>query len=86
MNKDFGTAFIKNNGNHIKVTLNEFRDTLYLHIREYAVDGDTGQIYPTKTGFSFDADEVSSLIPLLNAAEKTVARRFIKDTQLELDL
>ena len=44
MNIDFGTAFHKNNGNAVKVTINEFRENLYLHIREYAMDGDTGPI------------------------------------------
>ena len=33
MNKDYGTAFHKNNGNAVKVTVNEFRENLYLHIR-----------------------------------------------------
>jgi hypothetical protein len=83
---DFGTAFHKNNGNAVKVTINEFRDILYLHIREYAMDGDTGQWYPTKTGFSFQADEVSSLIPLLLDAEAVVAQNYIYSTQLELEL
>ena len=44
MNKDFGTAFHKPNGNAVKVTVNEFREKLYLHIREYTMDGDTGQV------------------------------------------
>jgi hypothetical protein len=86
MNIDFGTAFHKNNGNAVKVTLNEFRDTLYLHIREYAMDGDTGYWYPTKTGFSFQADEVGSLIPLLVEAEAVVAQKYTYSTQLELEL
>ena len=86
MNIDFGVAFRKNNGNAVKVTINEFRETLYLHIREYAMDGDTGQWYPTKTGFSFQADEVGSLIPLLVEAEAAVAQNYIYSTQLELEL
>ena len=32
MNIDFGTAFHKPNGNAVKVTINEFRDKLYLYI------------------------------------------------------
>ena len=86
MNIDYGTAFHKHNSNAVKVTLNEFRDILYLHIREYAMDGDTGTWFPTKTGFSFHADEVSSLIPLLEEASKDVARRYSYTTQLELPL
>lgn len=86
MNIDFGTAFHKHNGNAVKVTLNEFRDITYLHIREYAMDGDTGQWYPTKTGFSFQADEVTSLIPLLEEAARAVAQKYTWSTQLELEL
>ena len=86
MNIDFGTAFHKPNGNAVKVTLNEFRDKLYLHIREYSMDGDTGQWYPTKSGFSLLADETSSLIPLLEAASQEVAKQYISSNQLELDL
>jgi hypothetical protein len=86
LNIDFGTAFHKPNGNAVKVTLNEFRDKLYLHIREYSMDGDTGQWYPTKSGFSLLADETSSLIPLLEAASQEVAKQYISSNQLELDL
>jgi hypothetical protein len=86
MNIDFGTAFHKPNGNAVKVTINEFRDSLYLHIREYAMDGDTGAWFPTKSGFSIPADEVSSLLPLLTEASEVVAKRYIYSTQLTLDL
>ena len=72
--------------NAVKVTINEFRDKLYLHIREYSMDGDTGQWFPTKTGFSIPADEVSSLLPLLEEASELVAKRYIWNTQLELEL
>ena len=78
MNVDFGTAFHKPNGNAVKVTVND--------IREYGMDGDTGQWFPTKTGFSIPADEVSSLIPLLEEASEMVAKRYIWNTQLELEL
>ena len=84
--KRFGTAFHKPNGNAVKVTINEFRDKLYLHIREYGMDGDTGQWFPTKTGFSIPADEVSSLLPLLEEASELVAKRYVWNTQLELEL
>lgn len=86
MNMDFGTAFHKPNGNAVKVTVNEFRDKIYLHIREYAMDGDTGCWFPTKTGFSIPADEVSSLIPLLEDAENFVSQQYVYSTQLELNL
>ena len=86
MNVDFGTAFHKPNGNAVKVTINEFRDKLYLHIREYSMDGDTGQWFPTKSGYAMVADEVSSLIPLLEEASEIVAKRYKNTSQLELQL
>ena len=46
----------------------------------------TGQWYPTKSGYSMPADEVSSLIPLLETAGEQVAKRFVWNTQLELEL
>ena len=76
----------KNNGNAVKVTINEFRDNLYLHIREYSMDGDTGQWFPTKSGYAMSADEVSSLIPLLEEASEIVAKRYKNTSQLELQL
>ena len=85
MDIDFGTAFHKNNGNAVKVTVNEFRENLYLHIREYAMDGDTGQWFPTKCGFAMPADEVCSIIPLLEDAAEMVSQRFKHSTQFELD-
>ena len=45
MNIDFGTAFHKPNGNAVKVTINEFRDKLYLHIRDYTMDTNGDCIY-----------------------------------------
>ena len=86
MNADLGVAFYKNNGNAVKVTINTFKESQYAHIREYAMDGDTGNWYPTKTGFSFLADEISSLLPLLEKAEKIVAKQYVLDTQLKLPL
>ena len=50
------------------------------------MDGDTGQWYPTKTGFSMPADEVSSIVPLLLEASEAVAPRYVSNTQLELEL
>ena len=86
MEKDFGTAFHKKNGNAVKVTVNTFRGITYLHIREYMMDGDTGVWFPTKTGFSMPADEVTSLTPLLEEAGEFVAQQYIYNTQIDLDL
>jgi hypothetical protein len=85
MNYDFGTAFHKRNGNAVKVTINEFRDIVYLHIREYMMDGDTGVWFPTKSGFSIPADEVTSLLPLLEEAGDLMAQKYRRDNQLEFN-
>ena len=85
MDIDFGAAIIKRNGNCIKVTVNEFNEVIYLHIREYAMDGDTGFWFPTKTGISMPANEVSSLIPLLQDAEQFMAKKFLGTKQLQFD-
>ena len=45
-----------------------------------------GSGIPTKSGFSIPADEVSSLIPLLEDASDAVAQRYRWNTQLELEL
>ena len=76
MDIDFGVAFQKPNGNSVKVTVNTFRDIEYLHIREYAMDGDTGFLYPTKTGFSMLVDEVSSVIALLEQVEIYASQKY----------
>ena len=34
MNEEIGAAYIKN-GNKVNITVNEFRGTMYVHIREY---------------------------------------------------
>ena len=50
-----------------------------------AMDGDTGQWFPTKSGFALPADEVCSLLPLLEDAAKEVSKRFVYSTQIEFE-
>ena len=78
-------AYRKPNGNIVKVTLNEFREIFYLHIREYALDGDTGYWFPTKRGYALLADEFSSIIPLLTEAESIISKKYRRDNQLSFD-
>ncbi|ASE99740.1 hypothetical protein [uncultured virus] len=85
MDIDIGEAFAKPNGNIVKITLNEFRSKQYVHIREYAMDGDTGMIYPTKSGYAIPADEVNSIIPLLEEVAKIVNKPYVSTKQLEID-
>ena len=85
MNIDIGEAYRKPNGNIVKVTLNEFREIFYIHIREYSLDGDTGYWLPTKSGYALLADEVSSIIPLLEEAETIISKKYKRDNQLSFD-
>tara|TARA_Y100000034_G_scaffold136800_1_gene215889 strand:+ start:16900 stop:17175 length:276 start_codon:yes stop_codon:yes gene_type:complete len=85
-NIDFGVAYIKQpSESRVKITLNTFNNETYVHIREYQLDGDTGKLYPTKSGYALLAEEVDSVIELLNEAsiEYTKMRRSLgTDTQL----
>ena len=49
------------------------------------MDGDTGQWFPTKSGFALPADEVCSLLPLLEEAAEEVSKRFVHSTQIEFE-
>ena len=85
MNIEIGEAYRKPNGNIVKVTLNEFREIFYIHIREYSLDGDTGYWFPTKSGYALLADEVSSIIPLLEEAETLVSQKYKRSDQLSFN-
>ena len=84
---DYGIAYSKpTNGNRIKVTMNKFRDTVYIHIREYMMDGDTGRFFPTKSGYALLGDEVDSVIELLEKASAQLGEIYKSSRrQLEFD-
>ena len=52
MEKDFGIAYNKRIDVGVKITAGEFRDKMHIHIREYALDGDNGRMFPTKSGYA----------------------------------
>lgn len=64
----------KPNGNLIKITMSDFRGQVYIHIRDYQMDGDSGIWYPTKTGYAFIAEEVDTIITGLKDASETFAK------------
>ena len=76
--RSFGTAYKKANGNEIRVTYNESRGVAYVHIREYNMDGDSGNWYPTSKGYALLADETTSVAKLLDEAAEHAARRHRK--------
>ena len=85
MNIDIGVGYTKNNGQTVKVTVNEFRNSMYVHIREYKMDGDTGFWFPTKSGYAMHAEEIDTIIDLLSDASQKIAKYSRKfSNQLEL--
>ena len=85
MEQDFGIVYTRENGNRLKVTLNEFRGKHYLHIRDYGFDGDTGNLFPLPKGISLAPEEVDSLIDILLQVSKSITK-LRNPNQLEFDL
>jgi|TARA_B100001939_G_scaffold338432_1_gene344007 cold shock CspA family protein len=67
-------VFKKPNENVVKVTMSEFRGQVYVHIRDYQMDGDTGYWFPTKNGYAFIAEETDSIIQALEEASESYAK------------
>jgi hypothetical protein len=82
---DFGIAYMKSDYNGIKVTMNSFRNQTYIHIREYLYDPDEGVWFPTKKGYALTANEVDSVIYLLNKASRRLSADYKPDDQLEFN-
>lgn len=86
---DLGAAYSKNNGyTFIKVTVNEFRNQEYVHIREYGVDLDTYYKYPTPKGIAILGEYLDEIINKLNTASEILAvknRRNVNVDQLSFD-
>lgn len=68
------TLYKKPNSNIVKVTMSNFRGQVYVHIRDYQMDGDSGIWYPTKTGYAFMAEEIDAIIKGLLEASETYAK------------
>lgn len=83
MNYDFGIAYRKNDDFGVKVTMSEFRGRVYIHIREYIYDGDEEVWIPTKKGYAIDANEVDSIINLLQQASAKLAKEIKPNNQLD---
>jgi len=71
--KTLGAAYIKNE-NQIRITTNEFKNIIYVHVREYQMDGDTGNWFPTAKGYSILGNEVDSVIELLQEASDYITQ------------
>ena len=67
-------VYKKPNGNVVKVTMSDFRGQVYVHIRDYQMDGDSGIWYPTKTGYAFMAEGTDCIIKALEEASEFFAK------------
>lgn len=85
MNYDFGIAYLSREDFGVKVTMSDFRDRVYIHIREYIYDGDENMWFPTKKGYALNANEVDSVISLLIKASKQYAKECKPTSQLEFN-
>ena len=68
------TVYKKVNGNVVKITMSDFRGQVYIHVRDYQMDGDSGVWYPTKTGYAFIAEEIDAIVKGLSEASETFAK------------
>ena len=85
MNYDFGIAYVRQDEHAVKVTLSSFRGKNYIHIREYIYDLDEEVWFPTKKGYALIAEEVDSVIELLQKASNQLAIEYKPSEQLELN-
>ena len=87
MEIDFGVAYIKEDSDtRLKITMSEFRGKLYIHIREYGFDGDTGKLFPTKKGITLDPKGLDSVICILQQVSNTLAKEYENHGQYFLEL
>ncbi len=83
MEIDFGVAYVKQNTDtRVKVTMSEFRNKLYIHIREYGFDGDTGNLFPTAKGITLEPENVDRIIEMLEQVSNVLAEPY-KDNKQE---
>ena len=78
MNLDIGVAYNTKSGNRLKIEIGYFdkMDQYYVHIREFMMDGDTGAWFRTAKGYAILAEEVDSVITLLQVASDKLTERF----------
>ena len=72
-NIDLGVAYAKNDTTNVKVTASYFdkMDQWYIHIREYILDGDTGDYYRGK-GYAILAEEIDQIIEMAKKQKRVL--------------
>jgi len=73
-----GTAYSKNPTTEVRVTASYFdrTDKWYVHIREHILDGDTGEWFRSARGYAIHAEELDTVISLLQEASKQVTEKY----------
>lgn len=74
MEIDLGFVGYLSEDKAIKITINEFRGQEYIHIREYMLDGDTGNWFPTKKGLAIRPEHVDMAAHLLEKAGEIMTK------------
>lgn len=72
-------AYVKNIDTQVRVSVNNFRNIWYIHIREYRLDGDTGNWFPTPKGYAMSAEGLDSVIELLQDASQFLTEKFYEN-------
>lgn len=67
---DFGFITTPINGKGVKVTVNQFRNQWYVHLREYIEDPDEEIWFPTQKGIAIKAEDVDTVAEMFKDAGK----------------
>ncbi len=65
---DFGFVAHPINGKGTKVTVNQFRNQWYVHLREYIEDPDENIWFPTQKGIAIKAEDVDTVAAMFRDA------------------
>lgn len=76
---DLGNICVTDNGKAIKVTVNKFKDTWYVHIREYIQDLDDGTWFPTKKGIALRAEYVDVAANMFSTAGALLSNIYLQE-------
>ena len=86
MDKDYGVIYSKKEGVTVKVTTSNFQGKQYVHIREYYVDWDTYESFPTKKGYAILEEYLEDVICAFQQVGNDLSKKYIRPkNQLEFD-
>jgi hypothetical protein len=74
---DLGFVTTPMNGKALKVTVNQFREQWYVHLREYMEDPDEGIWFPTKKGIAIKAEYVDIVAQMFSDAGQLLSHIYL---------